>query len=324
MDWLNDSQIIEEFKLLQKNMDIEHKIMWRSAQEEFGRRIKPLLYLDYHFEEEINVNCKLPIDKVFMYNSVYCASIPRNMIFATIPNIQLQTSLTKDLQTIQYMFFTPIHTGKSQEDALESFYKNQAQNYDAYRMRFLHGKQELMKIFPLIKNKTVLDIGGATGFNFEYIKKYVDIYKNVTVLDLCSSLLNEADKRIKQNKWKKCKTMHQDVMTFNSSVKYDIIMISYTLTMVPDWKLIVDKIYSLLPKNGYLMITDFTVNENNSSEGLLWRNIFNNDKVYLNSEHVPYIRKQFKELFYKEDFGGFPYFPDFVKCRYYYGVYIKK
>jgi ubiquinone/menaquinone biosynthesis C-methylase UbiE len=175
----------------------------------------------------------------------------------------------------------------------------------------------------LIKNKTVLDIGGATGFNFEYIKDYVDIYKSVTILDLCGSLLKEADKRIKKNKWKRCNTLHQDVMKFNSGVKYDIIMISYTLTMVPDWKLILDKIYSLLPKGGYLMITDFTVDNNNSGEGLLWKNIFKQDKVYLNSEHVPYIRKKLKELFYKEEFGDFPYFPNFVKCRYYYGVYKK-
>ena len=42
-------------------------------------------------------------------------------------------------------------------------------------------KHEVMSVFPLIRNKKVLDIGGATGFNFEYIKDNVSIYKEVTL-----------------------------------------------------------------------------------------------------------------------------------------------
>ena len=35
----------------------------------------------------------------------------------------------------------------NQMDRLESFYGSQADNYDSYRQRFLHGKQYLMRVF---------------------------------------------------------------------------------------------------------------------------------------------------------------------------------
>jgi S-adenosylmethionine-diacylgycerolhomoserine-N-methlytransferase len=217
------------------------------------------------------------------------------------------------------MWFKPID-GETQTEHLESFYKDQSENYDAYRQRFLHGKREVMSVFPLIRNKNVLDIGGATGFNFEYIKDNVSIYKQITILDLCKSLLEVADARIQLNNWKNVKTCHKDVMTFTQTQKYDVIMISYTLTMVPDWKLILEKIRDLLEDDGYFVITDFTVDEGET----FWKKVFATDKVYLNSEHVEYIRTLFKqEKYFKEDYGGFPYVPFFIQCKWYCGVYQK-
>jgi hypothetical protein len=98
-------------------------------------------------------------------------------------------------------------------------------------------------------------------------------------------------------------------------------MLSYTLTMVPDWKGILDKIYEILPKKGYLLITDFTVDKNGSLEGLFWRNLFAKDRVYPNSEHPIYLRSKFRTLLYEEHLGGFPYVPPTVKARWYYGVF---
>ena len=137
---------------------------------------------------------------------------------------------------------------------------------------------EVMSVFPLIRNKSVLDVGGATGFNFEYITPF-QIYKQITILDLCKSLL---DKRIQTNSWTNVKTCHKNVMTFgsngqNKTHKYDVIMISYTLTMVPDWKLILDKIHELLEDDGYFVIT---VDEN-TLESDFWKKVFATDKVYL-------------------------------------------
>ena len=282
-----------------------------------------LTHLNYLYRGEINIHNDIPIDKVCMYSTLCCVTIPQNLVFKEIPNIDIDINFIKDMKTVYNMFMKPIH-GSNQLERLESFYKDQSDNYDSYRHRFLHGKYHLMSVFPLLKNKTVLDIGGATGFNFEYIKNELHIFKKITILDLCPSLLKVADERIKKNNWKNCVTKHQDIMTFNNDKKYDIIMISYTLTMVPDWKEIVNKIYELLEPDGYFLITDFTVDKYNKIESLFWKNVFKTDKLFLDEKHLEYIRDKFpQEIYYKDDYGNFPYMPPHLKCKWYCGIYRK-
>ncbi len=259
-----------------------------------------------------------------MYTTASVLSIPKDLVFHTIQPLQVATCLRQDLGTMFNMYLKPIQDTGSQMAALESFYKDQASNYDSYRHRFLHGKQFLMQVFPLLKGRTVLDIGGATGFNLEYIKEVLPIFKQITILDLCPSLLEVAKKRITTNKWTECRTLHMDCLKLPTDTKYDIIVLSYTLTMVPDWKAILDKIYQILPDDGYLLITDFTVDDNQSVEGIFWRNLFEKDRVYPNSEHRHYLQSRFRTLLYEENFGGFPYVPPAVKARWYYGVFQRK
>ena len=323
VDWFETKDVVAEFQLLQKNVADDHKILFRSFAN--PQQIdKSLLYLNYLYKDVINSDVEIPIDKVHMYTTVACITIPVDLVFQEIVPIKVETNFTKDMKTLYNMWFKPI-SGENQTEQLESFYKDQSENYDSYRQRFLHGKHEVMSVFPLIRNKRVLDIGGATGFNFEYIKDELRIYKQITILDLCKSLLDVADKRIQTNGWTNVKTCHKDVMTIESKTnenkkKYDVIMISYTLTMVPDWKLILNKIHELLEDDGYFMITDFTVDDNDS----FWKKVFATDKVYLDREHVKYIRDLFRqEKYFKEDYGGFPYVPFFIKCKWYCGVYQK-
>lgn len=321
LDWFQTKDVVSEFQLLQKNVADNHKILFRSFANPH-QIDKSLLYLNYLYKDVINSDAEIPVDKVHMYTTVACITIPADLIFREIVPIKVETNFAKDMKTLYNMWFKPI-SGENQTEQLESFYKDQSDNYDSYRQRFLHGKHEVMSVFPLIRNKSVLDIGGATGFNFEYIKDDLQIYKQITILDLCKSLLDVADKRIQTNSWTNVKTCHKDVMTFGSNEqkkKYDVIMISYTLTMVPDWKLILNKIHELLEDDGYFVITDFTVDDNDS----FWKKVFATDKVYPDREHVKYIRDLFRqEKYFKEDYGGFPYVPFFIKCKWYCGVYQK-
>ncbi len=327
LDWFQTKDVVAEFQLLQKNVAENHTIIFRSFANK-QHIDKSLLYLNYLYKDEINIDPNIPVDKVHMYSTVACFTIPADLVFREIVPVKVKTDFAKDMKTLYNMWLKPI-AGKNQTEHLESFYKDQSENYDAYRQRFLHGKHEIMTVFPLIRGKRVLDIGGATGFNFEYIKDDLSIYKEITILDLCQSLLNVAHARIQQNNWTNVKTCHKDVMTIEHTEKtektenpqkYDIIMISYTLTMVPDWKLILDKIHDLLEDDGHFVITDFTTDENDG----FWKKVFATDKVYLNREHVKYIRHLFRqEKYFKEDYGGFPYVPFFIKCKWYCGVYQK-
>ena len=48
-----------------------------------------------------------------------------------------------ELSTLIYILLVPIK-GKTHQERLESFYKNQYQNYDAFRQRLLRGREYLI------------------------------------------------------------------------------------------------------------------------------------------------------------------------------------
>jgi hypothetical protein len=65
------------------------------------------------------------------------------------------------------MWFAKIAGGTHQEK-LESFYKAQADLYDSYRFRMLHGRLPMIRKMPTPAKGVWLDIRGGTGSNLEY------------------------------------------------------------------------------------------------------------------------------------------------------------
>ncbi|KAF2500290.1 hypothetical protein BU16DRAFT_453416 [Lophium mytilinum] len=130
-----------------------------------------------------------------------------------------------------YACFVKPHTGDgtgSQQDALESFYKAQAEVYDATRSRLLHGRKDLLGLVAaqlehrtkagLINNKPVwVDIGGGTGHNVEQMFAFIPVpefFKAVYVVDLSPSLCEMARKRFERLGWSNVKVVCQDARAF--------------------------------------------------------------------------------------------------------------
>lgn len=65
------------------------------------------------------------------------------------------------------MIFSPISGGTHQQ-RLESFYKRQAQGYDGFRRRLLHGREDMIREIPIIKDGVWVDMGGGTG-NYKFL-----------------------------------------------------------------------------------------------------------------------------------------------------------
>jgi betaine lipid synthase len=82
---------------------------------------------------------------------------------------------------------------------MESFYKYQKEDYDAFREGLLHARPDLMESIPLNKNGGMIwvDVGGGTARNLEFftpdtIRKY---FKHIYILDVSASLLEIAQRR---------------------------------------------------------------------------------------------------------------------------------
>jgi len=54
------------------------------------------------------------------------------------------------------------------QERLESFYVSQADLYDSYRHRMLHGRFPMIKAMPAPEGGVWVDMGGGTGSNLEY------------------------------------------------------------------------------------------------------------------------------------------------------------
>ena len=133
-----------------------------------------------------------------------------------------------------------------------------------------------------------VDFGGGTGWNIEAMQTYVDVpsfFSQVYLVDLSPSLCGIAEKRFARLGWKNVTVVCQDARMFRlpynpaqtqtsymeekasdlselkraSGDHADLITLSYSLSMIPDYYSVVDSIASLLHEDGLLGVVDFYV-----------------------------------------------------------------
>ena len=64
--------------------------------------------------------------------------------------------------------------GGDHKDRLERFYGPQADAYDRFRERLLHGRRELIEALPAGTGAHVVELGGGTGRNLEFFGKRIN------------------------------------------------------------------------------------------------------------------------------------------------------
>jgi len=100
----------------------------------------------------------------------------------------------------------------------------------------------------------------------------------------------------------------------------DVVTMSYSLTMIPDWRAALANAFRLLRPGGYIAVSDFTVTPENSwFTRTLWPAVFKLDGIRLSHDHIDQLRSQFEQVHLKVEKGGFPYVP-FLKAPYYYFI----
>jgi S-adenosylmethionine-diacylgycerolhomoserine-N-methlytransferase len=211
----------------------------------------------------------------------------------------------------------------SHAEQLQRFYAPQAENYDAFRERLLHGRRELVDFLPASARDRVVELGAGTGRNLEFFGARLEQLALVEAVDLCPALLDVARRR-----WaglSNVRVVEADATRYVPSRQADVVYFSYALTMIPDWRAAVDNALAMLRPGGVLGVVDFHLPAPYDDEGRLsrraranrfWRTWFAHDGVRLSQEHLPHLRSRLAVEVRLERAGPVPYLP-WLRVPYY-------
>ncbi|KAL2004404.1 hypothetical protein VTN02DRAFT_15 [Thermoascus thermophilus] len=262
------------------------------------------------------------------------------------------------LKFVYASFLKPHERGGegNQQHALESFYKTQASVYDATRKRLLRGREDVLGLVAAqLKHKVEkneiqagkpvwVDIGGGTGYNIEAMAEFLPVetfFSHVYLVDLSPSLCDVARKRFQRLGWKNVSVLCQDARSFNlskdsvpsenikSDEGADLVTMSYSLSMIPDYYSVVDSLTTLLKPSGIIGVCDFyvqsivDVSSRNYIGGVFnrhvnwlgrafWRAWFEADRVNLEAARRDYLEYRFGTVISASErnylMGGIPYY----------------
>lgn len=197
----------------------------------------------------------------------------------------------------------------SHAERLERFYAPQAQRYDAFRDRLLHGRAELVARLPVGRGAHLVELGAGTGRNLEFFGARLERAGTVTVVDLCPALLALA--RARHAARANVRVVEADATTFRPEHRADCVYFSYALTMIPDWRAALANALAMLKPGGLLGVVDFYVSPDRHARlyRAFWRRWFGHDGVRLSAEHLPALRATLEPLECLERRAPVPYLP---------------
>jgi S-adenosylmethionine-diacylgycerolhomoserine-N-methlytransferase len=145
-------------------------------------------------------------------------------------------------------------------ELMNHIYRRQRHIYDATRKYYLLGRDQMIRGLGMHSRQSLLEIGCGTGRNLALAAKlYPDI--RLYGLDISSEMLVSASKTLA------CLGRAEPVLRLGDAAQvqaadfgvagFDRVMISYALSMIPEWEKTIDAALLALKPGGSLHIADF-------------------------------------------------------------------
>jgi len=201
-------------------------------------------------------------------------------------------------------------------ERLEAFYAPQAEHYDSFRERLLQGRAELMALLDPAPGDRLVELGAGTGRNLEFLGERVATLGQVDLVDLCPALLEQARGRTRHHPH--VRLIEADAVTYKPDDPVDCVYLSYSITMIPDWRGALTNAVSMLKPGGALGVVDFYVSEPAPAPGLaqhgvftrwFWPRWFGHDGVHPNPDHLATLRRLLPDHQLVEGRAPVPYLP---------------
>lgn len=157
---------------------------------------------------------------------------------------------------------TAIETAGSASHAerMDRMYRTQRHFYDLTRKYYLFGRDTLIRGLDVPAGASVLEVGCGTGRNLALIGRHFP-QSRLFGLDISAEMLVSAEAKLGRSGRTRAVLRVADATDFQPSEfgesGFDRIVISYALSMIPDWEKAIDAAIAALNPGGSLHIADF-------------------------------------------------------------------
>jgi len=157
------------------------------------------------------------------------------------------------------MMAGPVQTGTSHAALMDRVYRGQRHIYDLTRKYYLFGRDTLIADLAAQPGMRVLEVACGTGRNLARIDaKWPGV--RVYGLDISEEMLKNAKRAL----GRKARLAQGDACAFDPGEifaekidGFDRIVLSYSLSMIPDWQRALDHAAAQLAPGGELHVVDF-------------------------------------------------------------------
>jgi S-adenosylmethionine-diacylgycerolhomoserine-N-methlytransferase len=223
----------------------------------------------------------------------------------------------RDGRTLAHLAAAAFRRGTHQE-YLERFYRPQADDYDRFRSRLLHGREQLFAALPIRDGGVWVDVGAGTCSNLLCLGSRVPRLGRFVAVDLAEPLLAIGRRRCLALGWHNVEFVVADASsaTLLEGVEADVVTFSYSLTMIPDWWAALARAHALLRPGGHIGVVDFYVSRRQPPAGWTrhawltrrgWPAWFAWSRVRLHAEHLPTLTGLFEPVSRVEATAPVPY-----------------
>ena len=143
---------------------------------------------------------------------------------------------------------------------MSGYYAWQSRIYDVTRWAFLFGREAILDKLQLKAGETVVEIGCGTGHNLQGIVKRIGEHGEVFAVDCAQPMLERCADRIRRNDWENVHLVDREYGVVPvTGGKADAVLMSYSLSMVPDWERAIECAFQELKVGGRIGVVDFCV-----------------------------------------------------------------
>jgi len=179
---------------------------------------------------------------------------------------------------------------------MTNYYRTQSHFYDATRWIFLYGRRRLVEKLDIHLGERVVEIGCGTGANFSAIQRELRNSGELIGVDCSTPMLRKAAERVRRNGWTNVRLV--DLEYGKETItrgKADVVLFSYSLSMIADWEIALACAHSELWPGGRIGILDFCRKANNSNWFAEWLAV---NHVQVDRPYEEELRRLFTERTY--------------------------